>query len=388
MQRQLRAFLRTSETLRAFVILVDNKFTIAYDWLTMKLQDDFIITYLREHPGSALSDIARILQVSRQTVSKRLSQLIRLGEVEKIGNTKGASFRLSNDFVTITDQVGLSKHTKVQWYFHKTYPLPQLAEDLVYRTIGEQTKILQNLPDPVNRRLHYTFTEMLNNAIDHSHSPTVEIVVIRDTQKILFWIVDHGVGVFRSITKRFKLKGTAEAVDLLLLGKATTAPQQHSGEGIYFTAQASDAFRINSFNTKLVVREGQATNNEVSEQDQINYITGSLIRCQINLNSSIRLDKVFNKSTTEDFSFDTTVVSALRLADDGKLISRSQAKRVVTGWEKFKFVKLDFSGITTIGQAFIDEIFRVWQGQHPNIRIDYTNASDMIKAFIKRAQQA
>jgi len=56
-------------------------------------------------------------------------------------------------------------------------------------------------------------------------------------------------------------------------------------------------------------------------------------------------------------------------------ISRSQAKRLLMGLEKFKQVVLDFKGVSSVGQAFVDEVFRVFQNEHPDIAIQYFNAN-------------
>ena len=72
--------------------------------------------------------------------------------------------------------------------------------------------------------------------------------------------------------------------------------------------------------------------------------------------------EVFDAFTDpEEYSFDKTVVP-LRLAqyEGEKLVSRSQAKRVANRFERFKRVELDFAGVSEIGQAFADELFRVF----------------------------
>jgi len=53
----------------------------------------------------------------------------------------------------------------------------------------------------------------------------------------------------------------------------------------------------------------------------------------------------------------------VKLAQYGndKLVSRSQAKRLLARVELFKVVMLDFTNVPTIGQAFADEIFRVFR---------------------------
>jgi len=69
-------------------------------------------------------------------------------------------------------------------------------------------------------------------------------------------------------------------------------------------------------------------------------------------------------------------------------ISRSQARRIVSGLDKFKTVILDFANIDTVGQAFADQIFRVWHNQHPEIAIKVMNSNENINIMIKRAQGA
>ena len=63
-------------------------------------------------------------------------------------------------------------------------------------------------------------------------------------------------------------------------------------------------------------------------------------------------------------------------------MSRSQAKRLVNGLEKFVTVELDFSGIDEIGQGFADELFRVFTNAHPEITLTPVNmCSDVEKMY-------
>ena len=68
-----------------------------------------------------------------------------------------------------------------------------------------------------------------------------------------------------------------------------------------------------------------------------------------------------------------------------KLISRSQAKRLLKRADKFREVVLDFNGITEIGQAFADEIFRVYRNAHPQVQLYPMNASEDVTNMINRA---
>lgn len=91
----------------------------------------------------------------------------------------------------------------------------------------------------------------------------------------------------------------------------------------------------------------------------------------------------------EEYTFDKTVVP-LRLAqyEGEKLVARSQARRVAHRFERFKRVELDFAGITEIGQAFADEMFRVFAAAHPQICITPLNTTPAVAQMIKRAVAA
>lgn len=67
------------------------------------------------------------------------------------------------------------------------------------------------------------------------------------------------------------------------------------------------------------------------------------------------------------------------------LVSRSQAKSVLLGLESFKTVIFDFDEVDKIGQAFADEIFRVYQNKHPVISLEYENVNTEVEKMIKRA---
>jgi hypothetical protein len=51
-------------------------------------------------------------------------------------------------------------------------------------------------------------------------------------------------------------------------------------------------------------------------------------------------------------------------------------------------LELDFAGISEIGQAFADELFRVFANAHPRIRITPINAEPAVAQMIKRAVAA
>jgi len=87
-----------------------------------------------------------------------------------------------------------------------------------------------------------------------------------------------------------------------------------------------------------------------------------------------------------DYRFDKTIVPIrLMTYGDDRLVSRSQAKRLLSRMDRFRHVILDFDGVDAIGQAFADEIFRVFAGKHGDIEIVAIQANEQISRMINRA---
>ena len=112
---------------------------------------------------------------------------------------------------------------------------------------------------------------------------------------------------------------------------------------------------------------------------------------------SMRLDHHATRTSREifdEFTVDQDVpvfaktVVPVRLAQfgDDQLISRSQAKRVVARLDLFHTVLLDFTGVPMIGQAFADEVFRIFPRDHPHMSIIPINATADVTRMIARAQ--
>ena len=97
------------------------------------------------------------------------------------------------------------------------------------------------------------------------------------------------------------------------------------------------------------------------------------------------LTALFNEYTNEDFKFSKTKVIINLFEHGSEYVSRSQARRILFGLDKFQTIALDFNQIKGIGQSFADEIFRVFLSEHPNIAIQPINACEAVLFMIKRA---
>jgi hypothetical protein len=71
-----------------------------------------------------------------------------------------------------------------------------------------------------------------------------------------------------------------------------------------------------------------------------------------------------------------------------RFVSRSEAKRLLVGLEKFREVVVDFAGVEGIGQGFADEVFRVWAASHPETRLSAENMTSPVGFMVERARRA
>jgi hypothetical protein len=231
---------------------------------------------------------------------------------------------------------------------------------------------------------NYGFTEMLNNAIDHSQGRYAVVAIEKNPAFTRISVADDGMGIFRRIQKLMGLQDERHAVLELSKGKLTTDPQNHTGEGIFFSSRMFDNYAILSGDVYF--------SHDFSEpQDWIletqNSRNGTTVFMEIKNNSARTIKSVFDKYVSEgEYGFDKTVVP-VSLARYGSelLVSRSQAKRLLARVDRFKIVIFDFSGIDQIGQAFADEVFRVYKKKYPEIQLHFNNANRDVEDVIIRA---
>ncbi len=261
-----------------------------------------------------------------------------------------------------------------------------LKEDVVWRK--DVSPLFAELPENVRYILQYGFTEMLNNAIDHSSGTSVHVYVERTAMASLVQVTDDGEGIFKKLQRELNLEDERHALLELAKGKLTTDPEHHTGEGIFFSSKMFDRFEIVSGKTLFAHSGSHGDWLWEIPRIPIDIQMGTSVLMEISNNAAITATEVFDKfaSGDEDYGFTKTIVP-VRLAqyEQEKLISRSQAKRVLARIEKFKTVVFDFRDVDTIGQAFADEIFRVFSHEHPDIAIIHINANPEIERMIKRA---
>ena len=333
-----------------------------------KIIQDFILNTLIDDSGSVIPVTQKKFGVTRQTVSRHLKTLVESGDVLARGETKSRTYVLAPKLSEAID-VDIS---------------PETEEDSVW------THKIRPLIADINKNIleicHYGFTEMLNNVIDHSGASSARIYVFRTAVSLHIGIIDKGIGIFEKIQKDFNLEDQRQALLELSKGKLTSDSDNHSGEGIFFTSRMFDKFVIRSGDMYYTCMP--SNEDYLFETFDKQHIEGTTIRMNIALNSTRDSTDVFNKYTTsdDDHSFSKTHVPVFLAGyDHDQLVSRSSAKRVLARFSKFKEVWLDFQGVEKIGQAFADEIFRVFAKANPDIVFRWSNENADVKAMIMRA---
>ena len=158
----------------------------------------------------------------------------------------------------------------------------------------------------------------------------------------------------------------------LVKGKLTSDKERHSGEGIFFTSRMFDDFSIRSGNLFYRKQRRDGWGWLIETEDFTEHFQGTCVTMKISASAEWNIQEVFEKFTAKDdeISFIKTHVPIfLGKYGSEALVSRSQAKRILARFDKFQEVLLDFENVPTIGQAFADEIFRVFKNHHPETRI-------------------
>lgn len=317
-----------------------------------------------------MSKVAQNLGLSKQAVYLAMRSLIEDGVVKATGRTRGRRYRLAS----------LEKRTK-------TFPLDRsVDEDDVYRTFVEP--LLQDRSGDDDAICHYGVTEIVNNAIDHSGGKVVTVTVELTHVSVHIEIADDGVGIFQKIAAAKGLPDPRQSLLEISKGKFTTDPDRHTGEGLFFASRAFDRFVLRAGELAFIHTD---ETNDWLLRVRDKKIGGTTVQMSLLTPTQRPIQSVFDKfsSGADEYRFSKTHVPLdLATFGDESLVSRSSAKRVLARVDRFDEVLLDFAGVKNVGQAFADEIFRVFAKQHPSINLISINANEQVTSMIRRAKAA
>jgi anti-sigma regulatory factor (Ser/Thr protein kinase) len=322
----------------------------------------WITAAARQHPHDLADHLAARTGVTRRTAQRALTRLTELQWLERGGTARRP-----------THAPGLLRQVA-----HR-YALAGLEEDLPWQRDFAPHLALR---PAVQRMVQHCFTELLNNAIDHSEGSSVAVSVRQTAGHVQLLVSDDGRGVFDKIHEAFALPEPALAMLELAKGKLTTQPLRHTGRGLFFTARLADIFDLHANDHAF---QRRAWEDAAWQPGRALKHRGTSVYVAIALDTPRTLDAVLAACSTDGAGaeFDRTVVPLRLLASPlASLESRAQARRVAARLTQFRRAEVDFSGVPHIGHGFADELFRVFSAQRPGFEMVPVNMAPAVATLV------
>lgn len=243
------------------------------------------------------------------------------------------------------------------------------------------------LPAPVQRMAQHAFTELVNNAIDHSEGTQVTVSMRQTPAQLQLLVSDDGCGLFRRIEESFDITEPAFAMLELAKGRLTSQPGRHCGQGLVVTSQLADVFDLRANAAAFQRREwATASWQGMPVQAALADRPGTSVYLAIALDTARTLDSVQRAQSADacSLAFDRTRVP-LRLVASGAmpaLASRADARRVAARLAAFRRAEIDFSGLGEVGHAFAHELFSVYRREHPEVELVAVGAAPPVAEML------
>lgn len=345
-------------------------------------------------------------EVKRESIKRYMLEKIRLDDMEYVQKTM-YNFQISvttvkryirecldHQIIIEDSKAECGYRLQKQEYCFQYSMKEDFDEDDVYYM--DIAPLLRDVSSEARRIWRYAFMEMMNNAIEHSGCENIYCRVVKDVLYTEISITDDGIGIFKNVQKYLtaelgKKVTYQDALVELYKGKFTTASENHSGEGIFFSSKAMDEFAI--WSEDAVYVQGVCDRGKFVQNHLIAYHTrlkhiGTMVMMKLENQTKRVLGEVFDMYSTVDDGFIKTRIPIKEVCQEGEPIARSQARKLLYRLEQFKLVEFDFEEVDFMGQGFADEVFRVFKAHHPEVEIIPVNACSDILRMIKHVQRA
>lgn len=327
---------------------------------------NYILGLLKNKRKDYVRATVQSFNISKSSVYNYVKQMEKEGLIEK----SGTSYTL---------------RTRIYHYFFKNDGT--LSEDRIYNQfISQHINFRKN----VNSVWAYAFTEMMNNAIEHSDAENISISIFQSCLDTQILIKDDGIGIFKKIQAFMKESknediSLKECVSLLFAGKFTTAKHLHTGEGIFFTSHIMDDFIIYSDDNFFTRNNFSSAQIEDSGLHNLLHVErGTVVTMTLSNNSKKSLAEVFNTFAPVEEGFVKTTIPISHMFSVGNPVSRSEARRLLECISTFNDIVIDFSGVEEIGQGFAHELFVLGKQKYPHINLKFINTDKAVEDMIKR----
>jgi hypothetical protein len=315
-----------------------------------------------QHPERLDDVVADRIGVTRRTARKALAQLVDLRWLANAGTARKPRYK-----------PGAMRQVV------RSYPLEGLEEDIPWEL---DFAPFFTLPFAVNRMVHHSFCELLNNAIDHSGGTQVTVSLRQTASHVQLLISDDGRGLFERIAQTFAIDSPKLAMLELSKGKLTTQPNRHTGQGLFFTSKLADVFDLHANDAAFQQRDwdGQGWHPQRALKRQ-----GTSVYASFALDTTRTLEAVRKAYSLDGLGveLERTVVSLRVITSQAAgLESRAQARRVGARLNEFRRAEVDFDGVNDVGHAFADELFRVFAREAQTLELVPINMSPAVARMV------
>src|SRR6267143_5965661 len=239
----------------------------------------FILENVEKHSGRMTALTSEKFKITRQAAHRHLRNLVAEGALAQKGNTRNRTYQL----------------TPLLEYQQYLAFGPGMDEDVAWAQHVEP--IVGKFPENVVSIWQYCFTEMFNNAIDHSGAAGAFLKITKTAANTQMLLMDSGVGIFKKIQTAMNLADERHAILELSKGKLTTDPIKHTGQGIFFTSRMVDSFDIVSGGVYSSHLFGDAE-DWVFEREK--FENGTAVWMKLDNHTARREEKIFDLYTSSD----------------------------------------------------------------------------------------
>ena len=333
--------------------------------------ENYILNKIASSEPDVVKKTMEAFSVSSNTVYRYIGTLLDSGAIDKKKNGKYSIVDRRKSFTLYRDSNELGDEQKIY-------------EKLVYPDFVEE------LPENVRKIWDFSFTEMMNNAIDHSKASEINCMLAANVAYTSMIIADNGIGIFKNIRDWFGLDSIEDAIGELFKGRVTTDSANHSGEGIFFTSRFLDDFAIISSGKIFTHNRFEEIISDLEAMpgfEKWQSVPGTIVMMKQSNVSNKNIMEIIGRFSDEETSEFSKTSIPIKDFFETYPISRSQAKRLCARLNVFKEIELDFSGVSDMGQGFADELFRVFQNRNPEITIKASNMSPSVERMFNHVRR-
>lgn len=315
------------------------------------------------HGDTLVDEVARQRTCSRRSAQRLVAALVAARWLDRTGSTRRPTYRPGPLRQLI-----------------QVLPLHGLDEDRPWK---REVAPLLDLPPHVALLVEHAYTELLNNAIDHSGGLQVTISVRQTPTHVQLLVSDDGCGIFDRIARSFAIDDPATAMLELAKGKLSSCPARHSGKGLFFVARLVDVLELHA-NRHAYRRLGWEGGGWQAGRPLPRE--GTSVFVAVALDTTVTLEALLSahSASGRGRDFARTEVALRLLAGPGdSLATRAQARRAWARLAAFEHATLDFGGVAEVGPAFADELLRVQRSAHPGVTLATARVSRRVDAMLQ-----